>query len=69
MVLVDFAFPVTFATGFFALVSLMGIFFGISSEGFIQEVSWLVGMTREDSNRLAVFVRLDCTVVGVVLVW
>ena len=69
LIFVDFAFPVTFATGCFILVSLMGTFSGISLEGFIREVSGSVGMPREDSNRLAVFVLLDCTVVGVVLVW
>ena len=49
----------------FVLVSLSGIFFGTSPEGSIWGVSGLVGMPREDSNRLAVFVWSDCTVVGV----
>ena len=62
LVLVDFAFPITFATGFFVLVSLTGIFFGISLEGSICEVSGRVEMPREDSNCLAVFVWSDCTV-------
>ena len=49
----------------FVLVSLSGIFFGTSPEGSIWGVSGLVGMPREDSNRLAVFVWSDCTVFGV----
>ena len=65
LVLVDFVFPVTFATGFFGLVSLAGGFFGTSLEVSIWVASGLVGMPREDSNRLAVFVWSDCTVVGV----
>ena len=64
IVLVDFAFLVTFATGFLGLVSLVRIFSG-TSEGFIWGMSGLVGMPREDSNRLAVFDWSDCIVVGV----
>ena len=69
LILVDFTFPVTFATGFFVLVSLMGVCFGISSEGSIRDVSGSVGMPREDSNRLAVCVRSDCSFAGVVFVF
>ena len=69
LILVDFAFPVTFATGFFVLASFLGICSGISLEGSIRDVSGSVGMPREDSNRLAVFVWSVCTVVGVVFVF
>ena len=60
---------VDFATGFCILVSLLVILSGISLEGLIREMSGSVGMPREDSKRLAVFVRSDCTVVGVAFVW
>ena len=63
-IFVDFAFPVTFATSFCILVSLLGNLSGISLKGLTREVSGSVRMPREDSNRLAVFVRSDCTVVG-----
>ena len=65
IVLVDFAFPVTFAIGFLGLVALVGIFSGTSSGGFTWGMSGLVGMPSEDINRLAVFDWSDCIVVGV----
>ena len=62
------AFPVLIVLvgfGFCVLVSLAGISSRISLEGFIWGVSGLVGVPRENSNRLAVFVWSDCTVFGV----
>ena len=65
IVLVDFAFPVTFAIGFLGLVALVGIFSRTSLGGFTWGTSGLVGMPSEDINHLAVFDWSDCIVVGV----
>jgi hypothetical protein len=65
IVLVDFAFPVTFAIGFLGLVALVGIFSWTSSGGFTWGTSGVIGMPSEDINRLAVFDWSDCIVVGV----
>ena len=57
-VLIDFAFPVTFAVGFLGLVVSVGVCSRTSSDGFTWGTSGVVWMPSEDINRL----ESDCIV-------